>query len=375
MPMDTAQDETLAILRDSAERCFRDLSTREAINAAESGTWPAGSWSQLEDLGFTRAALPEAAEGAGLALGDALQLARIAAAHASPLPLGETLVAGWLLASAGHEVPQGPLSFGPVDGREPPRLRRAGAGESEGWLLDGALHGLPWGEQAVRIALVLDTASGWQVASVRPSLAQATSRPNLAGEPRTRLVFRDARLADADVRPLHAPGIGPQAQVARLLGAALRSQQLAGALATARDLAVRYTGERIAFGKPLNRLQAVQQNLAVLAGQAAAAGVAADMAMGALDAAGARGDDAFDAIAMAKIRTGEAAGIGAGLAHQAHGAIGFTYEHGLHHATRRLWAWRDEFGHEAYWSNQVGARIVRQGPDALWQFVTQAARL
>ena len=32
-------------------------------------------------------------------------------------------------------------------------------------------------------------------------------------------------------------------------------------------------------------------------------------------------------IAVAKVRTGEAAGLGAGIAHQAHGAIGFTYEH------------------------------------------------
>ena len=44
---------------------------------------------------------------------------------------------------------------------------------------------------------------------------------------------------------------------------------------------------------------------------------------------------------------GEAAGIGAAIAHQMHGAIGFTQEHQLHYLTRRLWSWRDEFGNEA----------------------------
>ena len=55
------------------------------------------------------------------------------------------------------------------------------------------------------------------------------------------------------------------------LGAALRTNQIAGALARALEITVRYAGERVQFGRPIGKFQAVQQNLAVLAGQAAAA--------------------------------------------------------------------------------------------------------
>src|SRR4051794_18016582 len=105
--------DILNMLHDSAERTFSELSTRQLINAAEAGTWPQTLWAAVEGLGFTRACLPENADGSGLSLGDSLLLARVAGRHALPLPLGETLVAGWLLAQAGHTVPAGPLSFGP----------------------------------------------------------------------------------------------------------------------------------------------------------------------------------------------------------------------------------------------------------------------
>ena len=70
------------------------------------------------------------------------------------------------------------------------------------------------------------------------------------------------------------------------------------------------------------------------------------------------------------MRVGEAAGTGAAIAHQVHGAMGFTYEHSLHHATRRLWAWREEFGNEAVWATRLGRMVAaarrrpRSGPSS-----------
>ena len=71
------------------------------------------------------------------------------------------------------------------------------------------------------------------------------------------------------------------------------------------------------------------------------------------------------AIAAAKLRTGEAASNGAAIAHQVHGAMGFTQEYPLHYATRRLWSWRDEFGNESYWAERLGAMLLARGGDAL----------
>src|SRR5262249_56334201 len=125
-------------------------------------------------------------------------------------------------------------------------------------------------------------------------------------------------------------------------GARVRWAEMAGGLEFLLAQSVRYVSERKQFGRPLAAFQAIQQNLALLAGHTAAAGMAAQQAFHVVERTGAGGDASFE-IAVAKVRTGEASGLGAGIAHQAHGAIGFTYEHSLHFVTRRLWSWRAQF--------------------------------
>jgi alkylation response protein AidB-like acyl-CoA dehydrogenase len=130
-----------------------------------------------------------------------------------------------------------------------------------------------------------------------------------------------------------------------------------------------YARERRQFGRAIGQFQAVQQNLAVLAGQAASAAAAAGLAA---EAVAAWGPGLLPAVAAAKVRTGEAAGQAAAIAHQVHGAIGFTQEHRLHHYTRRLWAWRDAFGREAEWAQVLGRHLIAAGPDGLWPAITAA---
>ncbi len=121
-------------------------------------------------------------------------------------------------------------------------------------------------------------------------------------------------------------------------------------------MTTQYAQDRVQFGRPLGKFQAVQQNLAVLAGQAAAAVAAADLAAEAV-----ADRVKFLPIAAAKARAGEAAGIAAAIAHQVHGAIGFTAEHDLHFLTRRLWSWRDEFGKDSAWNRLLGRHMAQAG--------------
>jgi acyl-CoA dehydrogenase len=155
----------------------------------------------------------------------------------------------------------------------------------------------------------------------------------------------------------------------RGLGAVMRTAQMAGAMEAALDLATRYANDRVQFGRPIGKFQAIQQQLALLAEEVAASLVVVESA--ALSIAEARPSAEF-AIAAAKIRAGEAAGRVAEIAHQVHGAIGFTWEHSLHYLTRRLWSWRDEFGDEAYWAAALGRRIAATGGAGLWPLITQA---
>ena len=81
-------------------------------------------------------------------------------------------------------------------------------------------------------------------------------------------------------------------------------------------------------------------------------------------------DDAvfLEAVA-AKIRCSEAAEKGGAIAHQVHGAIGFTIEHILHRYSLRALSWRDDFGSESYWAVELGKRVAARGADELWPLV------
>jgi acyl-CoA dehydrogenase len=70
---------------------------------------------------------------------------------------------------------------------------------------------------------------------------------------------------------------------------------------------------------------------------------------------------------------GEAATLAAEIAHQVHGAIGFTREYALQVATRRLWSWREEFGGDPEWAAVVGQAACSGGADALWGMITASA--
>ena len=151
---------------------------------------------------------------------------------------------------------------------------------------------------------------------------------------------------------------------------------MAGAIERSLALSVEYANLRVQFGRPIGKFQAVQQSIAVLATQAAAARAAAEAGSEAIDEWLAGGESLTQSIAAAsaKIRTGEAAGQACAISHQVFGAIGFTEEHELHRFTKRLWSWRDECGNEAFWSRALGERVLAgDAGQTLWRAVVPVA--
>jgi len=348
-------NELRTILADVVTRLFTERVTKEVIEAAEKGTWPAELWDAVEENGLTLPLLPEAKGGAGGTWLDAHVVVTAAGRHAVPLPLAETIVGSWLLATAGLDVPSGPLTVAPVHREEAVRLRR----ESGGWRASGTATRVPWGRSADHVVVVDDVDGRAMVAIIAADNFRATPDTNLAREPRDTIVFDRAPVVAATIAE-RVPS-----DAVWLYGALARSGQIAGGLEYVLAQATRYAGERKQFGRPIGAFQAIQHQLALLAGHTAAAGMAAANAFRAAE----RGDPAFET-AAAKARTGEAAGLGAGIGHQVHGAIGFTYEHALHFVTRRLWSWRAEFGGEGWWQAELGRAVARDGGQALWPYVT-----
>ena len=326
--------ETQQLVLQTADRLFQELAAAPAQEFSE-------GWARLEEAGFSGLLVPEEEGGFGGSFADAAAVLRLAGFHGQPAPLGETIIARFLLHGAGRHSGAGLLTLAPRC-----------AGHIDAARFTGRLEAVPFGNEAETIVAALDgrllALARRAASSVRPSL-------HCAGEPRATLVFEDApvELAASKVE-LFA------------LGAFARSCAMAGALDAALARSVEYANTRVQFAKPIAKFQAVQQSLAVFAEEAAAVNCAAQAAAQALD----RGEARFE-VACAKLRANMAAQIGVATAHQVHGAIGFTAEFGLHHLTGRLIAWSSEFGNLRYWAERAGALAAQWGAEGLWAEITR----
>ena len=327
-----------ALLLDAANRLFEAATGDDVFEGVEAGRFPVAHWRAIEENGLADILLPEAAGGAGVDFGDAMAVGRAAGAFALPLPLAETIIGRRLLADAGLEAPAGPL----------------------GLVTAAAATDVPWPDEIAALVVADEPESvGW-IAADEVDVDAGTS---VAGEPVGRLRRRPAIPADQS----GPRGSGPSASE---LMATARTSMIAGAMERILDLTIEHVQGRVQFGRPLARFQAVQQMVAVMASHAAVVGVASDTAIAAIEAA-VESEAGFMA-ACAKARASEACHEVTRIAHQLHGAIGYTREHDLHRFTRRLWTWRDADGDEGYWQAQVGAMAIGAGGDGLWPLLAGA---
>src|ERR1700747_2286381 len=101
-------DSTDNIIVDTATRIFQDLCEPKTVNEAEQGVWPKALWDALEESGLTLSGVPDELGGAGATLADGFAVLRAAGRFTAPVPLAETLMAGWVLTQAGIAGPGGP---------------------------------------------------------------------------------------------------------------------------------------------------------------------------------------------------------------------------------------------------------------------------
>lgn len=296
------------ILLEQVTRLFADARSgrRDDSDACDPALW-----SKVEELGLPLAMCQQSSGGFELRWSEIFDVLAHSSACGEYVPLGDTLVANFLLCESAGEPAEGPVFLG----------RSAG-------LTASALSGR---------ARVLTTAG----ASLNLLPIEAVTCGGIANS------------APANDRVTQA-------------GALLRTMQIAGALQGALDLSVRYAQERIQFGRPLSKQQAVQHMLAQLAGEAAATAAATRMACAKMDAG-----DGLLPVAIAKLRAGRAVEKGAMLAHQIHGAIGVTMEYPLARLSRNMWTWSEEFGGQRYWATEIGRAAVKAG--CAWDMIVDAS--
>ena len=350
-----AESENIVV--ETAEKIFADLADAQTINRDNKGEWKAPLWRALTEAGLPLSWVGEDCGGSGASLAEGFGVLGAAGRFAIAVPLAETMLAGWLLAQAKISSPDGEMTVAPASPKD--RITRDADGS-----LSGRARGVPFAKAARHIAVLARGSGGFSVALVDAAKCRIESGLNLASDGSDTVTFDHVQ--PIAIRP--APKGFDQTSL-MLMGAVARSLQIAGTLQSMLDISVRYANERVAFEKKISKFQAVQHNLARLAGETAAAMTAASSAGDTIANAAGFDDAVFLEATAAKIRCAEAAEKGAAIAHQVHGAIGYTLEHILHRHTLRALAWRDDFGHESYWAVELGKRVAARGADELWPLV------
>lgn len=343
------------IVVETAEKIFADLADPQEINN-DKNSWQGPLWQALSEAGLPLSWVPDDLGGSGASLADGFALLNAAGRFAVAVPLAETMLAGWLLAQAKIASPEGEMTVLPASPKDritlmptvhsPPRPRRTFAKAAKHFAV------LAHGKDGVSIALV-DAAKARVEAGLNVGYDHSDTVTLDKVQPVT----------------LKAAPKGFDQTTMMLMGGVARSLQIAGALESMLDISVRYSNERVAFEKKISKFQAVQHNLARLAGESAAALAAATSAADAIANATSFDDEVYLEAASAKIRCAEAAEKGGAIAHQVHGAIGFTLEHILHRYSLRALAWRDDFGSESHWAVELGKLVANRGADELWPLV------
>jgi alkylation response protein AidB-like acyl-CoA dehydrogenase len=274
-------------------------------------------WSALAELGVTALCVPEARGGFGLqvgaAVGVALELG--AALHGSPYAGLVASAHALGRARAGTDDPVAADVLGGIlAGTGTCAFGRLGP-DAIARLVDGApdadallLLDPPTGD----LVLVADPAA-WTVEPSRPAFDLSRTCGDVTAD-----LARGVRIG-------HGAAAG---DLHRLLLAA----DALGGVQRALDRTVAYAGQRLAFGRPIGGFQAVQHRLVDHAVRTRGLALAVADAARLLEAGS---SDAARAVVLAEL------GVSRGAVHVLHdllqltGAVGFTWEHGLHLHERR----------------------------------------
>ncbi len=291
---------------------------------SDTGAPAAALWTAVTEAGWLGLLLAPAAGGLGLGVVEAALVCEEVGRALAPVPVWETAaLAAPLLAAGGGDAAAERL-IGGARATAPTVPGEITVGP--GGRLSGTLQLVP----EAHLAELIVVPAGGTVWVVEAQAATLVTHDCLD---RTR-VLSDVVLdgtAAATAGRLEAETLAHATATATVTLAA----ETLGTARALLDTTVAYVGVREQFGVPVGSFQAVAHKLAdVLVGLERAWAATYHAAM-CLDA---RAPDAARAVAVAAAATGDASRQAARDAVQCHGGIGYTWEHDLHLAVRRVYA-------------------------------------
>ena len=327
------------LFTDAIDKLFSTLASYKTIQEIEHSANSTELWATLEESGFADILVSEDFGGAQFPWADAYSMFELSGRYALPVPLGLTASARWLMSKNGFDpkIARGSITISAqcetYTGIKELKSPLTPFGRVANWVMmnhGGSCYLLP--TQSAKV----------ESTGVYASLQAHLSWKQLPGE---------------------AIKIGP-IQDLRAIASVGATAMMAGAMAKVLQLVLTHANERLQFGKPIGKFQAVQQQISVLAQAVQAAAITAQMVF----AQGPTKDNLL-MIAAAKARVSELVPFVNATAHAVHGAMGVTQEFHLHYFTRRLNEWRLDYGSEGYWQHKLGKAYLESDPGNALEFL------
>ena len=310
----------------------------QGVEAIARTTLDADLWSAVAELGLAGAMVPEEDGGLGLDLLTATVIAEVTGRYAVPAPVLPSILASWLIATAGSQEQKGKWL---------PKLLGEGAqaafalAEDGGWApADWTLEGAPlvgtklYVERADSADLFIVGGKDGSLAIVEADDATLTPVDTLD---RTRPLFAVAFDAAADVLTTDAAVAGKLFDALCITSAA----DALGAASAIQARAIDYAKERKQYGRLIGSFQALKHQLADMSVELEPARPLVWYAAHAWDMGQ---EDAPRMAALAKAHLTDISVQVARNAIEAHGGIGYTWEHPAHLFLKRAMADRSALG-------------------------------
>jgi alkylation response protein AidB-like acyl-CoA dehydrogenase len=286
-------------------------------------------WERGAELGWTGLAVPGEHDGAGQGLVELCLVAEEIGRAAAPGPFADSALTGLALARLGRPELLPALAAGDLKASLACHGPATGRYDGDDLVLSGRATAVQAAAAADWLLVTAGTDRGSRLVLVDRARTTVEARRTLDETRRWYDVVLDGVRARApDVIAADQADIRWLADAAAVLSAA----DSLGVGERLLEMTVGYVKVREQFGRPLGSFQAVKHKVAGMLMTLRGARAATYYAAMALDA-GASG--ATVAASVAKAFTAEGVAALAGEALQAHGGIGFTWEHDLHLYLRR----------------------------------------
>ena len=366
--MDLGLNETQQMMKSSA----REFLAREcqhtlvrAMEEDERGYSPQ-MWSQMVNLGWTSLAFPEEYGGMGGNFLDLAVLLEEMGRALVPGPFFSTVVLGGLsVLDAGSDTQKHDLIPGIGQGQlimtlaltepsatfEPWGVQVPARREGDDYIINGTKLFVPDAHVSDVMIVAARTSPSWEAGTGITNFLVPTNSKGikttllntLASDKQCEVVFNEVRVPASEVLGEVDGGWPVIERVLHRATAAKCVEMLGGAEAVL-EMTVEFAKQRVQFGRPIGSFQAVQHHCANMATEVESSRYIAYQAVWRL----AEGLPAATEVSMAKAWVSEAYRGVCSLAHQSHGAIGFTKEHNLQLYTRRARGQEAAFGDASF---------------------------